>query len=66
VSAIFPLNTALFPTDMPAVFDYDAFIANINAYFADSVATLNGATPEDFVPSLTTLDVVIQSFVFEG
>jgi hypothetical protein len=66
VSAIFPLNTPLFPTDVPANFDIDAFIANIHAYFADSVATLNGATPEDFVPSLTTLDVVIQSFVFEG
>jgi len=66
VSAVFPLNTVLFPTDMPADFDYDAFVENINAYFAESVAALNRAAPEDFAPSLATLDVVIQSFVFEG
>jgi hypothetical protein len=66
VSAVFPLNTALFPTDMPADFDYDAFVENINAYFTESVAALNRAAPEDFAPSLATLDVLIQSFVFEG
>lgn len=66
VSAIFRLNTALFPMDTPADFDYEAFVQNMNTYFAESVATLNGAAPEAFAPSLTTLDALIQSFAFEG
>lgn len=64
LSAIFRLSTGLFPAEPDPNFDMEAFIAEINAYFTESVATLNAATPEDFTPSLTTLDAVIQSFSF--
>ena len=64
VSAIFPLNTDLFPAELPADFDMDAFVEGINDYFAESIATLNAASPEDFTPSLTALDTLIQSFAF--
>jgi len=66
VSAIFPLETVLFPAETPPDFDYDAFITGINDYFTESIATLNEASPDAFSPSLTTLDAMIQSFSFEG
>lgn len=64
VSAIFPLETALFPAETPADFDYEAFIETINDYFAESVATLNDASPDAFTPSLTALDAIVRSFSF--
>jgi heat shock protein HslJ len=65
VSAIFRLNTAVFPAEIPGDFDMDTFMATINDYFAQSVTQLNQATPQDFTPSLTTLDAMIQSFSFQ-
>ncbi len=62
VSANFPLTTALFPAGIPADFNMDNFVATFNDYLQQSVATLNGAAPTDFTPSLTTLDSIIQSF----
>ncbi len=64
VSAIFPLNTALFPAETPPDFDAEAFIETINDYFAESIATLNDASPDAFTPALTTLDALVQSFTF--
>jgi heat shock protein HslJ len=64
VSAIFPLDTALFPAETPTDFDYEAFIEGINDYFAESIAILNGASPDAFTPSLATLDALIQTFTF--
>jgi hypothetical protein len=66
VSAIFRLMTDLFPSELPADFDYEAFAASLMDYFTDSTALLNDATPEAFSPSLTTVDAVIQSFAFGG
>ncbi len=64
VSAVFRLNTELFPAEIPADFDMDAFIAGIQDYFAESISTLNAAAPDDFTPSLDTLDALFASFTF--
>jgi heat shock protein HslJ len=64
VAAIFRLNTELLPAEIPADFDYEAFIEEIDPYMADTVATLNAGTADDFTPSLTTLDALIQTFSF--
>jgi hypothetical protein len=61
VSAIFRLTTDLFPAEPEPDFDMEAFMAGINEYFMESITTLNEAAPEDFTPSLATLDAVIQS-----
>ena len=61
VAAVFPVTAPDFPAEFPADFDYDAFIAGINDYFAESIATLNAADGEAFVPALSTLDGIIQS-----
>jgi heat shock protein HslJ len=66
VSAIFRLNTALFPPDIPADFNMDTFNQQFADYLAQSIATLNAAAPDDFTPSLATLDAVVQSFAFAG
>ncbi len=65
VSAIFKLNTALFPGEMPADFNMDTFNAGFNDYLKQSVTTLNSAQPTDFTPSLASLDAIVQSFSFE-
>jgi hypothetical protein len=62
ISAVFRLNTDLFPAEVSADFNYDDFIANIQTYFADSIAALNDAAPTDFTPSLDTLDTLFASF----
>ena len=61
VSAIFHPNTALFPAEIPADFNMDTFSAGFQDYLEQSIATLNNAAPEDFTPSLTTFDSIIQS-----
>jgi heat shock protein HslJ len=60
ISAIFKLNTALFPATTPANFDASTF----TTYVQQSVTTLNSAQPTDFTPSLAMFDAVIQSFSF--
>ncbi len=62
VSAIFNLTTELFPAELPTDYDPDAFLAQMQAYFEESIAQLSAAAPDDFTPSLTTLDALIQSF----
>jgi hypothetical protein len=63
VSAIFRLNTELLPAEIPADFDYEAFIEKLTSTWR-TIATLNGGTADDFTPSLTTLDALIQTFSF--
>lgn len=65
VSAIFKLDTGLFPAKVPADFDANAFNNGFNDYLKQSVTTLNGAQPTDFTPSLAVFDAIIQSFSFE-
>jgi heat shock protein HslJ len=64
VSMVARLNTGLFSSEIPADFDYDAFTETFNDYLNESVATLNAATPDDFTPSLTALDALVQTFAF--
>lgn len=64
VAAMFPLTIEGFPVDYPTDFDYEAFIARLNEYFAESIAQINAAPAESFSPRLEQLDAVIQSFTF--
>lgn len=64
VSAVFPLETPLFPDEIAPDLDYDAFIENLQPYFAESIATLNAADASDFTPPLDTLDALIDSISF--
>lgn len=61
ISLIAPLETTLFPSEMPADFDYDEFSANLMTYLDEVVATLNAGTPGDFSPNLSLLDNLVQS-----
>ncbi len=61
VSVYFPLTTTLYPASQPADFDYDAFVATVDAYYAEQVNTLNTASADSFTPSLTVLDALVQS-----
>ena len=64
VSAVFKLNTALFPAEIPADFNMDTFNAEFTDYIGKSISTLNNAQATDFTPSLATVDAVIQSLTF--
>ena len=66
IAAIFNLNTTLFPAQIPADFDENAFGQNLAQYMTQSIATLNGGQPTDFTPSLTDLDALVHSFTFTG
>lgn len=64
LSAMFKVAPDMFPAEIGADFDWEAFNANFNAYLQQSVDQLNAATPDQFAPSLSTLDAVIGSFGF--
>ncbi len=64
VSALFKIAPQMFPAEIPADFDWDAFNANFYTYLQQSVDQLNAATPDQFVPSLTSLEAVVGSFSF--
>jgi heat shock protein HslJ len=64
VSVVFPISATVFPTELGADFDMAAFEAGFNDYLTESVNQLNNALPEEFSPSLATLDTVISSFSF--
>lgn len=66
VSAIFNVDTDLFPVEIPTDFDYDAFSADFITYLTESTAQLDQAGPASFSPSLVDVDAVIQSFAFGG
>jgi len=61
VAAVFPVTAPGFPAEYPADLDYEAFAARLHDYFNESIATLNAADGEAFVPALSTLDSIIQS-----
>lgn len=54
------VNTTLFP-DEPGPIDPATFIDNFGQYVQESIATLNAGTPEDFSPTLTDVDAIVQS-----
>lgn len=64
VSAVFWITTDLFPAEYPEDLDYEAFSAEYEQYVRESVATINNASPDDFAPSLNTLDALIGSFTY--
>ncbi|MBI5958560.1 MAG: hypothetical protein HY866_07495, partial [Chloroflexi bacterium] len=66
VSAAFKLSPSMFPAELDPNFDYEAFMATFTDYMNGSIAQLNAATPDQFSPSLTTLDGMIQSFIVTG
>jgi hypothetical protein len=66
VSVSFMLNSSMFPADAGPDFNYDEFVANIGTHFNNDIATLNAAAPNAFAPSLTTLDVLVQSLAIGG
>lgn len=66
VSAVFWIFTDLFPAELEEDFDYEAFSAEYEQYVADTIATLNSASSENFVPSLTSLDAIVSSFSLAG
>lgn len=66
VSAIFVLNTDLLVAEGSPAIDTPPSSEGLVQYFADSIALLNNAVPEDFVPSITSLDAMFQSFMVAG
>lgn len=66
VSVIFQLTSSIFPAEVGADFNFDAFYADPLSHFNEGTATLNAAGPDAFAPSLTTLDAVVQSLAVGG
>lgn len=66
VTAMFTLQTPLFPSEVPPDFNYDAFLAGFGDYMRQSVDMLNAAAPGDFTPSLDRLNALIGSMAFTG
>lgn len=63
INVTFPLYTELFPETLEGL-DMEQFNAQWPEYLAESLATLNAATPEDFTPSLSAVDALIRSVQF--
>jgi hypothetical protein len=61
VSAVFPVDTNLLPSEIQADFDYSAFEKTWEKYLTDFINSLNQQPAEDFKPSLDVLDGTIQS-----
>jgi hypothetical protein len=66
LSATFNISTSVFP-EQPDLdsFDHETFGSQIPEYVRESSAQLTAAAPEDFTPSLNSLDAVGLSFTFE-
>ena len=65
VSALFPVETGIFPNEAPACpkcgdANYDPF-AEWTTVLAEQLLQLNALSEESFVPSLTVLDDVVRS-----
>jgi hypothetical protein len=58
------LMTSVFPSEIGADFDIEAFSTRLQAYLAESVEKLNAAGADAFQPSLDSLDGLIGSFQF--
>jgi hypothetical protein len=61
ISAVFHINPSALPAELEAV---DMATFDMNAYGSDIIAQLNAAAPEDFNPSLTDINAIVQSFSF--
>jgi hypothetical protein len=61
ISAVFHVNPSALPAELQA---FDPTTFDMNAYATDIIAQLNAAAPEDFSPSLTNIDAIVQSFSF--
>jgi hypothetical protein len=64
INATFKLTTGLFPLETGSDFDPAAFSENLESYYAESIAVLNAAAPEDFSPTLAEIDELIGTFSF--
>jgi hypothetical protein len=64
VSALFTLDAQMFPQDVPADFNFDAWMADLSTYYAESQSALETAAPGSFTPSLDMADAVFASFSF--
>lgn len=62
VSAVFPVTIEGFLTEYPNDFDYEAFVAELDTYFSESIAQINEAPAESFSPRLEEFDAVIEAF----
>jgi hypothetical protein len=62
ISAIFRPTVSVFPKDIPADFNMDAFANTFNSYREESIAKLNKAKSEEFTPSLASMEAVMRSF----
>jgi hypothetical protein len=65
INATFKLTTDLFPLETGGEFDPAAFSENLESYYSESISILNAAAPDDFSPSLSEIDEMIESFSFE-
>jgi len=63
VSAIFPLTVGVLPAEPPAV-EPEAFAANWDSYLMETVAQINRAEIDQFSPSLSAMEQVVNSFSF--
>jgi hypothetical protein len=63
VSARFPVVVPGVPAELPADFDYDAWVTGIDQYMNDTMAALTAADAASFAPSLTELNDVFNSIV---
>ncbi|GEM_PF-410633 len=61
VVGVLNFETSLFPADLPADFNLDDFVANIDAYFDQSIVSINQADASAFTPSLNVLTDVINT-----
>jgi len=66
ISVVARPTTGLFPAEMAADFNYEAFTAGIAEYMTQSSTTLNASLDTDFTPSLSAFDAVVMSFNFGG
>jgi lysophospholipase L1-like esterase len=63
VTVTMPLLTELFPE--PQGFDMAQFQATFETYLTESIATLDAAAPDAFMPALDALDALVQSIRVE-
>jgi heat shock protein HslJ len=64
VSAIMRPTTDRFPAELPGNTIPEDFANQLMEYLNESIAQLSQAAPENFTPSLTVLDTLVQSFTF--
>lgn len=64
VAATFPIVATMFPENLDAGFDPEAFVAEIINYFNQSIEQLNSAAPDAFVMPLDVYDALIQTITF--